>query len=255
VCHTRLPDLDDSPVAEGFVDQGVMESLPLEPRATLQIATRRFDEALASLRELLLDPAEPPAVMLGPLTDYLVVSIRVKGDFDKPASLLEAFGARDDLWPSLKRDVQHWIEVLPELRQKASGTPDVATGRAIIDEAVSNDPDGDGQTGLLNFVVASSILERFIASHRERDATLGEAFFLLGTLEARIGRNYWVTPAPFLLAESIRISPGEPFAVDAIDILERELNAEYEGSDFEQLPEDDQRQINELRALIDGAAG
>lgn len=253
VCHTRLPDLDDSPVAAGFLDEGVMESLPLEPRATLQIATRRFDEALDSLAALLADPATHPAMMIGPLTDYLVVSIRVKRDFDRPKAMLDEFGQRRDLWPSLQRDVEQWIRSIPELRKKAEAEPSVASARKIIEEADADDEHGDGQSGLLQLVVASGILERFIDSHRNPDESLGEAFYLLGTLEARIGRNYWVTPAPFLLEESIRLAPAGPFAAEALAILEREIRAAYEGSDVEELPADDAQRLRALRELVDSA--
>jgi hypothetical protein len=251
VCHTRLPDSEDSLVAAGFVDQGALESLPLEPRATLLIATRQFDEALDSLGALLADPATHPAVLLGPLTDYLVVSIRVKQDFERPAAMLQEFSKRDDLWPSLREDTLEWVRVLPELAERANGRASVADARALIEEG-ENDL-GDGQRGRLHFVVASGILERFIDAHRGEDEQLGEAFYLLGTLEARIGRNYWVTPAPFLLEESIRLAPGEPFALEALTILDRELNAAYEGSDIELLPEEDRERIDELRGLIAAA--
>ncbi len=253
VCHTRLPDLEDSPVAAGFLDEGVMESLPLAPRATLQIATRRFDEALESLGALLADPVTHPAMMMGPLTDYLVVAIRVKRDFDRPKAMLEAFAQRTDLWPSLQRDVEQWIQSLPELRTQADAKPSVAHARAIIADADANDEHGDGQSGLLHLVVASGILERFIDSHRDQDESLGEAFYLLGTLEARIGRNYWVTPAPFLLEESIRLAPGGPFSADALATLEREIHAVYEGSDVEELPADDAQRLRALRELVDRA--
>lgn len=253
VCHTRLPDLEDSAVAAGFVDEDEMEALSPESRATLQIATRRFDEALTTLDELLADPDTHPAVMLGPLTDYLVVSIRVKGDFDRPTAMLERFVERDDLWPSLKQDVQGWLAELPELRGRLDAPPSVASARALVERADAADVEGDGQSGLLDYVVASAILERFIDGHRTEDPQLGEAFFWLGTLEARIGRNYWVTPAPFLLEEAVRLAPGAPFAAESIAILERELRAAYEGSDIEELPEEDLRRLEELRALAEAA--
>ena len=43
VCHTRLQSREDSPLSEGFVASGVLEGLPPEQKAALQIATRRFD--------------------------------------------------------------------------------------------------------------------------------------------------------------------------------------------------------------------
>jgi hypothetical protein len=253
VCHTRLPDPEDSPVAAGFVDQGVLASLPPEPRATLLMATRRFDEALAVLGTLLADPLTHPAVVLGPLTDYLVVSIRVKQDFVGPAATLEAFAERDDLWPSLRDDVQAWRHWLPDLAARANGKAGVAEARALVEEGDTADAERDGQRGRLHYVVASGILERFIDRHEKPDADLAEAFYWLGILEARIGRNYWVTPAPFLLEEAIRLAPARPFAADALARLESELFAVYEGSDLEQLPAEDRAQLAELRALIEAA--
>ncbi len=249
VCHTRLPASEDSPLTAGFVDRGVMETLPLEPRATLQIATRRFDEALETLEALLADPLIHPAVLLRPLTDYLVVSIRVKGDFDRPVAVLEEFTKREDLWASLRADVEGWARSLPDLRDWAESASRVADARELIQEVERGEGDTDGQSGLLRSVVASSVLERFIATHRTRDAELGEAYYQLGMLEAAIGRNYWVTRAPFLLEESIRIAPDQPFAAEALAVLERELYAAYEGSDVEVLPEEDEQRLAELRAL------
>jgi len=251
VCHTRLPDDRGSLIAEGFVDQGVMASMPAQPRATLLIATRQFDAGLEALEEVLADPMTHPAVMLGPLTDYLVVAIRVKGDYKHPIPVLEAFAQRGDLWPSLKQDVREWIVALPSLQGRSAQTPSVETARKIIKEGEVLDEHGDGQGSLLHFIVASSILERFIDAHSKRDAALGEAYFLRGILETRIGRNYWVTTAPFFLEQSIRIAPGEPLAREALIMLERELFAAYEGSDVEELPDAEKAHIAELRALID----
>jgi hypothetical protein len=201
------------------------------------------------LEALLADPLIHPAVMLRPLTDYLVVSIRVKGDFDRPVAVLEEFAKREDLWPSLRADVEEWARSLPDLRDRAESASRVADARELIQEVERGEGDTDGQSGLLRSVVASSVLERFIATHRTRDAELGEAYYQLGMLEAAIGRNYWVTRAPFLLEESIRIAPDQPFAAEALAVLERELYAAYEGSDVEVLPEEDEERLAELRAL------
>ena len=60
-----------------------------------------------------------------------------------------------------------------------------------------------------------------------------------------------MTTAPFFLEESIRIAPAEPFAEEALIVLERELFAAYEGSDIEELPDEVEAHLAELRALID----
>jgi hypothetical protein len=73
--------------------------------------------------------------------------------------------------------------------------------------------------------------------------------------EARIGRNYWVTQAPFFLESSIRLAPGEPFARDAYALLESETERAYEGSSVESLPAEDRARLAELRQLIAAAQG
>jgi len=253
ICHTRLPDDCGSMVAEDFVDEGVLASLPPQPRSTLLIATRQFDKALEALEEVLTDPLTHPAIMLGPLTDYLVVSIRVLGDYERPIPVFKTFAQRRDLWPSLRDDVNDWIAALPSLQERAARASTVTSARAIIDEGEALDDFGDGQGSLLHFIVASSILERYIEAHPIRNAELSEAYYLRGILETRIGRNYWVTTAPFFLEESIRIAPTASSAAEAIIVLEREMLAAYEGSDIEQLPEEEEAHLAELRALIEGS--
>ena len=251
VCHTRLESRDDSVLAAGFVDRSTLDSLPLEPKATLQIATRRFDEALATLEDLLESPAVHAAILLGPITDYLIVCIRVKGDFERPVPTLERFAARPDLWTRLRMEVGGWIAALPELRKRARGKPDLATARALVEEAQQMSLYPDDRTPLVHLIVASSLLERYIDEHRSPGRDLAEAYYLLGVTEARIGRNYWVTPAPYLLEQAIRLAPKEPFATDAYALLERETLMSYEGSDWEDLPEEDAQRLRELRRLIE----
>ena len=253
ICHTRLPDDCGSRIAENFVDEGVMASLPPQPRSMLLIATRQFDEALDELEEVLTDPLTHPAIMLGPLTDYMVVAIRVLGDYERPIPVFKAFAQREDLWPSLREDVNEWIAALPSLQERASGASTVTSARAIIEEGESLDEYGDGQGSLLHFIAASSILERYIDAHPMRNAKLSEAYYLRGILETRIGRNYWVTTAPFFLEESIRIAPTAPSAAEAIIVLEREMLAAYEGSDIEELPDEEEEHLAELRTLIEGS--
>jgi tetratricopeptide (TPR) repeat protein len=252
VCHTRLESRDDSTLAAGFVDPSTLDSLPLEPKASLQIATRRFDEALATLESLLESPAVHAAILLGPIADYLVVCIRVKGDFERPLPTLERFAARPDLWTRLRMEVGGWIAALPELHERARRKPGLATARALVEEAQQMSLYPDDRTPLVHLIVASSLLERYIDQHRSRGRDLAEAYYLLGVTEARIGRNYWVTPAPYLLEQAIRLAPKGPFATDAYALLERETLMSYEGSDWEDLPEEDAQRLAELRRLIEG---
>jgi hypothetical protein len=251
VCHTRLLGSEVSPLTERSVKAGVLiEATSGETRAQLQMATRRFDDALDTLEGLLASQEDPAAMLLGPLTDYLVVSIRVKGDYERALSGLRRFAARPDLWERLRLDVAAWIAALPQLRERARSTPDLVTARALMEEGHAMGALSQGHAELAHFVVASSILQRLVAEAESQDRNLAEAYYLLGVTEARIGRNYWVTAAPFMLETAIRLAPEEPFANEAFALLELEMSRSYEGSDFEKLPPEDAQLLQELKRLV-----
>lgn len=250
VCHTRLESTQDSDFSRNLIPTETLEAMDIEPRISLEIATRRFDDALNSLEELLTSP-QSPALMLGPLADYLVISIRVKNNYERPLPVLRQFSNREDVWNELREDVDRWIEALPQLKQLAESAPTLETARSMIEEGDTLDPtDGPHSAGLAHYVVASSILEEIIAENTEPQPELGESFYLLGIVESRIGRNYWVTPAPFLLETSIRLGPKEAYAREAFSVLEHEMSQSYEGTSVDTLPEEDRKHLEELRALI-----
>jgi mono/diheme cytochrome c family protein len=251
-CHTRLPDREDSLVATAFVDETLFASLPAEPRATLQMATRRFDDARITLEELIASD-EHPALLLNALSDYLVLNLRVKGDFARPVPVLEAFATRDDAWPTLRRAARGWAEVLPELAPIAAAEPSLAAARRILDDGKALSPVQRDHMPLVHWVAASSVLERCIERGDGETTEIAEAHYLLGLIEARIGRQYWVTPAPYLLETAIRLDPGAAFSEDAYAILETELLAAWEGTDFEELPPEDEARLRELRGLMEAA--
>jgi tetratricopeptide (TPR) repeat protein len=251
-CHSRLPSPSDSPVSDQFVDQGALVALSLEERATLLIATRRFDEALSTLERLFASTSVHAANLLSPLTDYLVVSIRVRGDLARPLKTLETFSKRPDLWRNLRLDVEQWIADLRALGGDALAGADLATAKRLIEEAkgMINFP-GD-RSALVHYVVASSILHRYAEAHtREKSRDLAEAYYYLGLVESRIGRDYWISQSGMFLESSIRLAPDEPFAEKAYALLEEEIILGYSGSGGIHLPPDLEQSLDELQKLID----
>jgi len=253
VCHVRLPSPGDSPLAEHFIDRTALTRLPAPARATLQMATRRFDDALTTLEGILSAEELHPALVLGPLTDYLTLCIRVKSDCDRPIPTLEKFARRPDLWLRLRLDVEEWIAALPALRKRVQGEPDLASARTLVTEGIARCDLRDPRLGVPHLIAASAILQRVINEGPQTAAQLAEAYYLLGETESRIGRNYWVTEAPFFFETSIRVDPGSPFAEDAYSLLEEEILMSYEGSDWDEIQGEDRALLSELRTLMDGA--
>ncbi len=250
-CHTKLRSPSDSPITERFVDDTALAGLRPEERARLQLATRQFDEALATFETLFTASDVHPSAMLGPLTDYLVTSIRVKGDYERPIPVLERFAARTDLWLQLRRDVAQWIRDLRELRPLGEEPPDLAAARRLVEQTQASDPFGSDQRPLVRSIVASSLLHRWLADGKHSASDQAEAFTLLGITEMRIDDTFWLSQADFYLETAIRRAPGTPAALQAYELLEAETIASYTGSAGVTLPKTLRERLNELRKLAE----
>jgi hypothetical protein len=251
-CHGKLRSPGDSPLAASFVDAGALAKLPPEERARLQIATRQFDDAMTTLEGLFADPAVHPSTMLGPLTDYLIVAVRVKGDYDRPVPVLERFAKRPDLWVQLRGDVEQWIRDLRELRPLRSEAPSLATARRLVEEARSAQPLAPDERSLVRTLVASSILLRWLQDGERPAAEQSEAWELLGVCELRAGDTFWLSQAEFYLETAIRRAPGSVPAKRAYELLEAEMIESYTGSAGVDLPPALAAHLAELHALAEG---
>jgi len=249
-CHSRLPDPGDSPLAEHFLDAEPLAELDGYQRATLQMATRRFDEALSTLESIFESRAKHAAVMMGPLTDYLTLSIRVKDDYERPIPVLRRFAERPDVWARLRLDVNAWIEALPLMKRRTRGVPSLATARTIMAEGTAFGSVDAPSEGIVHLIAASTILQRAIELDSLAGVELAEAYYLMGITESRIGRNYWLTQASHFFETAIRLAPAAPFALEAYARLEEEVLMLYEGVDAERIPSGDLERLTELRALM-----
>jgi tetratricopeptide (TPR) repeat protein len=249
-CHTKLASPGDSPLSTAFVEKSALAGLPPEERARMEIATRQFDDALTTLEAVFASPAIHPATLLGPLTDYLIVSIRVKGDLQRPVPVLEKLSRRDDLWMQLRQDVEQWIADLRARRATAAGPPDLPAARALMKEANELSPFATDQSGLVRYIVASSLLHRFLAGPPAPPEQQSEAWYLLGVCELRTSDTYWLSQADLYLERAIRVAPRTPSARQAYALLEAETLEGYTGTAGTHVPPSVAHRLDELRALV-----
>lgn len=251
-CHSKLRSPGDSPLAASFVDATALAKLRPEERARLQIATRQFDDALATLEGLFADPSVHPSAMLGPLTDYLIVSVRVKGDFERPLPVLEKFAKRPDLWVQLRGDVEQWIRDLRALRPLRDAPPSLARARELVEGARREQPLAPDERSLVRYVVASSLLHRWLAEEGHPPAEQSEAWMLLGACELHTGDSFWLSQADFYLETAIRRAPGSEPARRAYELLEAETIENHTGAAGAELPPSVAARLAELHALAEG---
>lgn len=251
-CHTRLPSSDDSPVAKRFVDSRAMDSLPPARKARIQIATRRFDDALVTLETMLEseDLTDPDALERA-IRAYLTVNIRVKGDMERPIPVLEAIEERATPHSPWRRDVESWIQSLEHYRDMPFVVDPLRSARESIDASAELDPSRQ-RGALVDYLAASSLLHRYLVSGPEDAMAVSEAHYLLGLSEYRIYQDDWLPQAELYLEVSIVLAPHAPWAEEAYALLVEKIRRTYAGVPDRQLPPDVVERLIELRQAIDG---
>ena len=254
-CHSRLPKAREYPLADRLLQApGVKELSPRE-RARLQVATRRFDDALATWEGLFADPEVAPQDydLAGDFVDYLSVCIRVQGDLQRPQRTLGALLQRSELPLYLRSRIEAWIGALRELERGAPEEPTLERARGLVETASSQSPFPGGRERLVYDLMASSVLHRYVDRAGEGAPGLAEAFYLLGVIEARTVDSYWVPQAEFHLEAAVRADPSGPFARPAYDLLEEYIVIGYGGSSGVHVPPDVADKLAELRGLVEAS--
>jgi tetratricopeptide (TPR) repeat protein len=225
--------------------------LPIEQQAKLAYATRQFDVA-QDLYEQMLAGGSLSANDLnfgGHLDDYLELTLRVRLDVDRPIVALERFSKRDDLTPVLREEVAAWIVDLRAAASREPGPP-LAIARVLVTEQ-GKDVETE-RHALVRHLEASGLLHRTLGQPHSQ-AERAEAYYLLGLIETRIGRSYWLSQAEAYLETAIRLAPGEDTAADAYALLDEFLVAGYSGSGGTHVPPDIQAKLDQLRAIAESA--
>ncbi|MGH0036784.1 MAG: hypothetical protein ACQGVK_17300 [Myxococcota bacterium] len=252
-CHSGLPSRSDSPLAVDFVDESQLKSLPPDRRALLQVATRRFDDALTTWEAWFASTSVHIAELLDPLTDYLTVAIRVKNDLERPVPTLEKLADRKDIWAHLRGDLHEWVATLKAHAKLDERAPSLANARRTLEEARAVIQFPSDRRALVHYLLASSELHRWIeANESAGSADLAEAYYWLGLVETRINGNYWVSESDFYLETAVRLAPRSDVGRRAFALLEEETLLGWTGSAGTLIPSDVSERLAELRALTEG---
>ncbi len=253
-CHSRLPKDRDYPRGREFVESSAIAGLPPEERLILEVATRQFEPALESYETLFLSPEVSPVELdlLGHFDGYLELCLRTKRDPERPARVFEKVAKRSDVSRPLRTHLGAWIESLHRLEKRGLPEPDIAVARALLDGAEDRKRFPDDRNALVEYVAASSLLHRFVAAPPLRsDSERAEAYALLGLIESRVGRSFWLSQTEFYLETAIRLDPAGPHAEAAYELLEEFVISGYTGSQGSFVPPDVRANLDSLRRLID----
>jgi hypothetical protein len=254
-CHSRLPNLQPFALGQRFLAATNVASLPVPQRLKLEVATRQFDTALTTCEALLRSPDITAADMwlMGVFEDYLKIIIRVRNDFPRAITVLTQFLERPDVPAVLRDQLLSWVNALRELQSHGALDDALSQARTLIETGQRRNRFPADHQGFVYFVVASSLLHRFLNTQPTNTSALGEAYYLLGITETYIARTSWLSEAPFFLETAIRLEPKSAVAAQAYDVLNTYILTEYTGSLGTRVPADVQEHLEELRRLRGGS--
>ncbi len=261
-CHSRLPDLEDSALAERLIALPEVAQLDGLERARFDVALRRFDDALALWEARFADPAVPPAQLdlEGSLADYLTVAVRVKGDSARPHRALSALARRADIPAYLRLRLVTWDVSFGRVDGKLAEAPlSLTDARSFAAMARNLSELPTARDGLVYDLAASSLLWRWIETREAQprvapDLELAEAYYALAVVEERTAYSYWVPQTDAYMEAALRAAPAGPLARRAYARIEEQLLIDLGATSANDLPEPERARLAELRALIDGAS-
>ncbi len=257
-CHENLPETHKVPPALAFFTALDLEKLPPLDRAQMQVMTRQFDDAMTTYEKVLISYESPTenVLLLQSLTDYLKVAANSKGDLSRPQTLLEKIAAKPGLSVTTKERLAQWVGEIKRISAaKDLQKTDLATARRLVNEGRSKMDFPRDKDGLIPYLTAAAILNRYVHEHKDRGEDVAEAYFLLGTTESLLGRSFWISREEFNFESAIRLAPGAPFARKAYQLLEESYTFGFSGSGGTRIPEDIQLLLNELRHIVEEAQG
>jgi len=249
-CHSRLSSERDSSLSRRFIDEETIQKLPVDQRALIQYATRQFAAALDSYEAILVDPSYTARDidMMGHLDEYLEICVRVRNQPKRAIAALTRFADRPDIAPVLRTEVQRWIDALKAPLPEPQGTLEQA--EQLAEGAKLPYPGRSDRDGLVEYLQAGAVIHQLLDAGIEDSDERARALYILGLIDTRIGRSFWLSQAETFLEAAIRTDPSTPTARRSYDLLEQFLVAGYTGSAGENVPRDVRLKLESLRALL-----
>lgn len=251
-CHMKLPDPGHAPRMDHFFKDVAVNKLSPPEKARLQVALRQFDDALVTWEDMFKTWPKPSELFaMDTLPEYLKVVIRVKSDPKRALTTLDALSKRTDLPAFMAREVAAWKISLKRLApETAKQGNELQRAEKIIQNARRSMEYPMDRTALVDYIVASGLLNRYMQNKSIPPEKASQSYYLLGVTESLIGRTTWLTQTDYYLEASVRAAPKSKTAQKALDALEQQILMEYSGSGGTNIPDDIQANLEDLRNIV-----
>jgi hypothetical protein len=250
-CHSRLPSDKDAPFAAKLIDDSKLGSLSPSERARLAVATRQFDKSLDLYESVLTSPPPPEGEVTrgADLTEYLIVAVRVKRDPERAAKLLEKLDKRPETTPDVRRELEPWSTTLRSQGKALREKPSLARAREFVEAGRRARPYAYSRAGLIDDLLASSILHSLLEDAKQPAGERAETFYLLGLTDTQVRASPWLSDAAWYLTSAIETAPHSTVAQKAFDAYEDLTLLSWSGSGGTNVPADVMAELDRLRAL------
>ncbi len=252
-CHTKLPARTSFELGAEFTKQAEIHKLPPVERVNLEVAARQFAVALDTYEQLFAEPKTTPETLelVNAFAGYLRVCIGALNDTKRPLRVFEAYSQRSDLSPAQRELVAGWAAALENTDLEKSARNELPTARRLVAEAEAARKNGEDRSRLVDYVVATSLLHRFVETNPQNASDLSEAYYLMGVAESRITRSYWISETDYLLEQAIRSNPKTAVAKQAYAFLREHSISAHQESSAREVPPEFRANLEELRKLIE----
>jgi len=251
-CHSTLPAGGDFAPGKEFMNSLDTTGLPDVARAKLQVASRQFNDALATWEGVLAsrETSEADLQAYDVFENYLRVALGPVNDTARPQKTLAAFLQRSDLSDALKNNARAWTASLKTLKL------DVALGTELDNARRLTAPSGmitvaPDRAHLVDYIASVTLLHRYLRAGKHSDLEVAESYYLLGVAESHVSHSYWVTDIEYLLAQSIQTAPKSKVARQALAYLEDYRKSAGNVAPARAVPAELQVDIDALRKLTE----
>lgn len=247
-CHTSDAAANPSGLGDAMAQLVDLERLDLKEQVYFLVASRQFETALSRIEAALVSP-EAPQRTTWLFEAYLKLSIRTDGSYARAQRALKRFLNETDVTPYHAGRVQRWIASLIELEKAGGMKDDLASARMLIERGRELNEFPADKRGLVHFVAATGVLQRYLAAHDEIDSGVAEAYYLLGRTESHVSTTLWNDQTGFFLETAIRLRPHSALSENAYAFLQEYEIFRYSGASSTYIPDAVQRHLDELGAL------
>jgi hypothetical protein len=221
-CHLRTSRPAATRFARTLVPPEVEQRLPPRRKARIQMATRRYEEARATLESALAGAGDEDRQML--LHAYLDVLLRGLSSPSRALAFLQS------LPEPVGPEVVAWRESLQHWQAREGAEPQLELAWERLDRAR-----GLGGAGRVDAAMAVNVAQRWLETGTGSAEDSALAHLVLGSGEHALWTEAWLPMPELYLEQAILLAPGSDTARVAYRELERALARRFAG---EPLPEE-----------------